>query len=138
MQYDFRNVYGSILMDWFEVQQSDVQNLLFPDFSYIPLVNTCNVSSTTQVPAAEMMVAPYPNPFNREVNVTFSCANEHVRLSVFNGAGQEVKLLINKRLAAGEHTVTFDSSGMPGGSYYFHLRLENGRQKTKLVVKARD
>lgn len=138
MQYDFRNVYGSILMDWFEVQQSDVQNLLFPDFSYIPLVNTCNVSSTTQVPVAEMVVVPYPNPFDREANVTFRCATEHVRLSVFNGAGQEVKLLINKRLAAGEHTVTFDSSGMPGGSYYFHLRLENGRQKTKLVVKARD
>ncbi len=138
MQYDFRNVYGSVLMDWFEVAEADVQSLLFPDFSYIPLVNGCNVSATTQLPVPEMVFTPYPNPFSREVSVTFQSGNEHVRLSVFNGAGQELNLLINKRLNAGEHTIQFNSAGLPGGSYYFHLRLENGRQKTKLVVKAKE
>ena len=135
MQYDFRNVYGSVLMDWFEVAEADVQNLLFPDFSYIPLVDGCNVSATTQLPAPELMFTPYPNPFSGEVNVTFQSGNEHVRLSVFNGAGQELNVLINKRLNAGGHTVKFNSAGLSSGSYYFHLRLDNGRQKTKLVVK---
>ncbi len=134
MQYDFRNVYSSVLMDWFEVEQADVQSLLFPDFSYVPLVNGCSVSSTHE-PAAELDILPYPNPFSREVNLAFRCANEHVSLTVFNGAGQEIKLLINKRLNAGEHTISFDATGLPSGSYYFHLRLDNGRQKTKLVVK---
>jgi uncharacterized protein (DUF1501 family) len=136
MQYDFRNVYGSVLMDWFEVAEDDVKNLLFPDFSYIPLVDGCNVSATTEAPAPEIMILPYPNPFNRQMNVAFKSGNEHVRLSLFNGAGQELKVLINKRLNAGEHTITFDSEDLPSGSYYFHLRLENGRQKTKLVVKS--
>lgn len=135
MQYDFRNVYGSVLVDWFEVDPADVQNLLFPDFSYFPLVNTCNVSATKELPAAELTLLPYPNPFTREVNVAFQSGNEHVKLSVFNGAGQELKVLINKRLQAGEHNLTFDGSWLPSGSYYFHLRLENGRQKTKLIVK---
>ncbi len=135
MQYDFRNIYGSLLMDWFEVPQADVQNLLFPEFSYIPLMDGCNISGTDQLPAPEMLVLPYPNPFSREVNIKFNCGNEHVRLTLFNGAGQELRLLINKRLPAGEHIIQFDSSGLTNGSYYFHLRLENGRQKTKLVVK---
>ncbi len=135
MQYDFRNVYGSVLMDWFEVAETDVQNLLFPDFSYIPLVDGCNVSATMQLPVPDMVFTPYPNPFNGEVNVTFQSGNEHVRLSVFNSAGQELNVLINKRLNGGEHTVKFNSSGLASGNYYFHLRLDNGRQKTKLVVK---
>ena len=138
MQYDFRNVYGSILMDWFEVSETDVRNLLFEDFSYLPLVDGCNISPTKDLPPAEMVFTPYPNPFTREINVKFTSGNEHVRLSVFNGAGQELKLLINKRLDAGEHTISFNSAGLPGGTYYFNLRLENGRQKTKLVMKAKD
>ncbi|MCC6723100.1 MAG: DUF1501 domain-containing protein [Saprospiraceae bacterium] len=135
MQYDFRNIYGSVLMDWFEVAQEDVKSLLFPDFSYVPLVNGCNVSSTFE-PAAELEILPYPNPFFSEVKVAFRCANEHVHLSVFNGAGQLIKTLISKQLNAGEHTISFDGTGLASGSYYFHLRLENGRQKTRLVVKS--
>lgn len=135
MQYDFRNVYGSVLMDWFDVPQADVQSLLFPEFSYLPLIEGCESVSSTVEPVTDFTMLAYPNPFVREVNVKFLSGNEQVRLSVFNGAGQELKLLINKRLPAGEHQVTFDSSGLPSGSYYFHLRLENGRQKTKLVVK---
>ncbi len=137
MQYDFRNIYGSILMDWFKVEQTDVQNLLFPDFSYIPLVDGCNVSAAAELPTPELAFKPYPNPFSGTVNVSFQSGNEHVRLSLFDGAGQELKVLINKRLDEGEHTVKFDSDGLASGSYYFHLRLANGRQKTKLVVKAR-
>ncbi len=134
MQYDFRNVYGSLLMDWFEVAEQDVRNILFPDFSYMPLVNTCNVSATHEA-AVELEILPYPNPFTSQVNMRFKSGNEHVHLSVFDGAGQQLNTLVNKQLGAGEHTISFDGSRLPAGSYYFHLRLENGRQKTRLVVK---
>lgn len=32
MQYDFRLVYGFILMDWFGVVENDVQLLFFEEF----------------------------------------------------------------------------------------------------------
>ena len=37
MQYDFRSIYGSVLMDWFDVAQEDVENLFSHDFQYIPV-----------------------------------------------------------------------------------------------------
>lgn len=37
MQYDFRNVYGTILSKWFGVTETDVQNLIFPEFSELPI-----------------------------------------------------------------------------------------------------
>jgi hypothetical protein len=136
MQYDFRNVYGSVFTDWFEVPEDDVKNLLFQEFTKIPFIEGCSSVSTNEQ-VASLEVNTFPNPFTKQVQINFSCGNEHVRLSVFNGRGQEVNLLVNKTLPAGEHQYSFDSSGMPSGSYYFHLRLENGRQKTKLVVKAK-
>jgi hypothetical protein len=136
MQYDFRNVYGSVLMDWFKVEESAVKDLLFQDFSYLPLVDGCNATPTTELPAAALSFTPYPNPFSQTMNISFQSGSEHVRLSLFNGLGQELEVLVNKRLDAGDHTVQFNSEGLPSGNYYLNLRLEHGRQKTKLVSKA--
>ena len=41
MQYDFGDVYGSILIDWFEVPENAVRNLLYPNFVYLPVANGC-------------------------------------------------------------------------------------------------
>ena len=136
MQYDFRNVYGSVFMDWFDVAQDDVQNLLFPEFSHIPVIQGCSSTSTSQM-IPELKMEAYPNPFSGQVNIAFTCGNEHVRLSVFNGYSQELEVLINKKLHTGEHRVQFDGSGLPSGHYYVHLRLEGGRQKVVMLVKAR-
>ncbi|OAV44474.1 DUF1501 domain-containing protein [Lewinella sp. 4G2] len=44
MQYDFRDVYGSILKDWFEVPEADIRTLLYPGFVYLPIANGCAAS----------------------------------------------------------------------------------------------
>jgi uncharacterized protein (DUF1501 family) len=136
MQYDFRNVYGSVFMDWFNVSEDDVKNLLFANFQKIPMIEGCNTTSTFE-PTPELAVDMFPNPFAEQVNVRFTCGSEFVRLSLFNGMGQELDLLVDKSLRAGEHTLTYDGSRLPAGTYYFHLRLEGGRQKTKLLVKGK-
>ena len=134
MQYDFRNIYGSVLMDWFDVTDEDVKNLLFPEFSHLPILEGCESTPTEEaVPFLEAVA--YPNPFAKQVNIRFNSGNEHVKLSVFNGSSQELEVLVNKKLNSGEHEYSFDGSHLPNGTYYFHLRLEGGRQKTKLIVK---
>ncbi len=134
MQYDFRNIYGSVLMDWFEVTEDDVRNLLFQEFSHIPVIEGCQATSVIELPPL-LEAAAFPNPFSKNVNIRFNCGHEHVKLSVFNGSSQELKVLVNKKLNSGEHQFSFDGSYLPAGTYYLHLQLEGGRQKTKLVVK---
>lgn len=41
-QYDFRDIYGSVLVDWFEVPQATVQTLFSGGFTYLPFANGCN------------------------------------------------------------------------------------------------
>ena len=42
LQYDFRDVYGSVLMDWFDVPRSTVATLFSNGFTYLPVANGCN------------------------------------------------------------------------------------------------
>lgn len=135
MQYDFRDVYGSVLMDWFDVPEDAVRDLLFEDFTHLPIIAGCESVHSTEEVEAELEATVFPNPFARQVNISFRSANEHVHLSLFNGAGQQLAVLVNKKLSEGKHQFSYDGLGLPAGTYYFRLRLENGKQKTKLVVK---
>lgn len=41
-QYDFRDVYGSVLVDWFEVPEATVQTLFTGGFTYLPIADGCS------------------------------------------------------------------------------------------------
>lgn len=41
MEYDFRDIYGSILVDWFDVSEATVRSVLYPGFVYLPVANGC-------------------------------------------------------------------------------------------------
>jgi hypothetical protein len=134
MQYDFRNVYGSVLMDWFGVLEKDVKSLLFSGFTKLPLISGCAATDVVEEqPTIEMNA--YPNPFTSNINLSFTTQNEYVRLSLFNGIGHELKVFVNKVLPAGTHEISFDGSELTAGTYYFYLRLEKGRQKNLMLVK---
>jgi uncharacterized protein (DUF1501 family) len=44
MQYDFRDIYGSVLVDWFDVPAATVQNLVNGSFTYLPIAGGCLAS----------------------------------------------------------------------------------------------
>ena len=121
-------------MDWFEVSENDVKELMFNEFMHLPIIDGCSSTPTNEV-APILEAVAYPNPFSKTVNIRFNSGHEHVKLSVFNGFAQELKVLVNKKLNSGEHQFSFNGSDLPNGTYYLHLQLEGGRQKTKLVVK---
>jgi uncharacterized protein (DUF1501 family) len=136
MQYDFRDVFGSILEDWFEVTESDIQEMIKPDYQHIPVINVCD----TSVPVREVIDTNIetwaaPNPFHSTTQIYFSSQNEHVRLSIFDLKGTEIKVLLNKKMSSGAHHVSFDGSGLAAGNYFYRLQLESGVQKSKLMVK---
>lgn len=137
MQFDFRNVYGSVLVDWFGVEASTVTENLIDDFTYIPLLNGCNAVSTTRPPVvadAPALVAA-PNPFGNTVELTFTTGNERARLSVFDGLGRQVRVVSDQQFPAGEHRLTVDLAGLPSGPYHVHLMLSGGRRVTRRIVK---
>ncbi|MDX1943701.1 MAG: DUF1501 domain-containing protein [Saprospiraceae bacterium] len=137
MQHDFRDVYGSILMDWFGVQETDVKTLLYNDFQKLPIIQDCRTTTAVDGPDLDkiLQIKAYPNPFHNWARIEFTLEQEAwVRLSVFDALGSEVKVLTNRRLNPGEHQIPFEASDLAAGTYFYRLQVDN-QVKTKRMVK---
>lgn len=135
MQHDFRSVYGSILTDWFEVEEDIVRDILLGDFQKLDVLNLCpTISATEKVP--EMSLNVFPNPFENTTEIGFESKSEHIKISVFDAIGSEIKVITNRKFQAGKHSVKFEAHGLPPGSYFFRIQTESG-QKTKRMVKVK-
>lgn len=135
MQFDFRSVYGSVLMDWFDVAEEDVRDLLYEDFQHIPIISGCAPTYTENLFSESINFDVFPNPIASNLQVKFISVNERVRLSLFDVLGNELKVIFDNKLAAGAHRFNVDTSTLIPGNYVVRIISERG-QKTKLINKA--
>lgn len=136
MQHDFRSVYGSLLRQWFGVPQENVQELLYDGFSEIPLIEGCELVSV-QDPSATAVptLQAWPNPFRDHAMVRVGSHGEPVRLSLFDAAGHEVRVLHDGYLGEGMHDLRLDPGALPAGNYFLHLRAPRRQQTIPLIYK---
>ncbi|HQC58605.1 MAG TPA: T9SS type A sorting domain-containing protein, partial [Candidatus Syntrophosphaera thermopropionivorans] len=80
----------------------------------------------------------YPNPFNPEVNISFSTAtNNNVKINIYNIRGQKITTLYDGKLSAGQHTFHWngkDSNGRSAASGIYLLRVETGNEHHTLKM----
>jgi polyvinyl alcohol dehydrogenase (cytochrome) len=78
----------------------------------------------------------YPNPFNPSTVINFSIPKENtmVSLKIFNSIGQEVAVLINQVVSAGNHEVQFDATGLPSGLYFYTLNTSDFVETRKMLL----
>jgi hypothetical protein len=82
-------------------------------------------------------IESYPNPTGGIVNLQFTLYNlQSIILKIYNAQGQEVAVVLNEKLTAGEHTVRWNAEGLPSGIYFYRLTTNDQRTATgKLVIK---
>ena len=91
---------------------------------------TAIVGPVVTLPAQSSMSPVFPNPFNAMADIPFHLERSlSVRLTVYNIAGQQVRLLVNGRRSPGAHSVAWDGrddQGRPAstGVYLFHLETD--------------
>lgn len=69
----------------------------------------------------------YPNPFNPSTVLHYSLdQRRHIRISVCDALGREVRVLADGLMDAGQQRVVFDAADLPGGMYL--ARLSTGDQ----------
>ncbi|CAH1001330.1 hypothetical protein LEM8419_02231 [Neolewinella maritima] len=140
MQFDFRDVYGSILVDWFNVQTYDVKRLLHNDFKYLPIASTCNEDNTAESGPEEKpeegwtIGEPKPNTSNQVVIDITSPGTNLLRYTLFDGRGRMV--LANQISVDGtaQHVLFTRPRRLPSGTYVLRLATETGGNMTRKVV----
>ncbi len=135
MQYDFRSVYGSILMDWFEVEETEVRSLLYQDFQYLPLLQACTSVATNEVGEVDtVQLEVFPNPCQDWLSLAFQTGNERLRISIFDALGSEVRVITDTQFVSGAHQLRIETRELAPGTYFVRLASRQW-QKTKRLVK---
>ncbi|QNM84662.1 DUF1501 domain-containing protein [Polaribacter pectinis] len=136
MQFDFRNIYSTILTDWLGATKSDVNTILFNDFDALPLFKDgCSARlSTNNFLSKELEINVFPNPFLDSLNITFIGNNEMVKITLYNTIGAVIKQITNQKYSNLQHTINVNLQNLPKGNYFI-LYQSKEISKTKKVLK---
>jgi flagellar hook assembly protein FlgD len=103
-------------------------------------VNIAPQKSTLSIPDKFGLSQNCPNPFNPITSIDFSIpVPSNVRLDIFNITGSKVATLIEGRLEAGQHRVSWDSKGSDGrplasGIYFYRLKAGEFTDTKKMML----
>jgi len=125
-----------------QIHASDPSGLFtyYPDF----VSGSITVGTPTDVkdydyekglPSNYVLEQNYPNPFNPSTVIEFALPEaSQVRLEIFNILGQSVEVLVDDRLSAGIHQVTYESGRNPSGVYFYRLSHNDGVETKKMTL----
>ncbi|MEO8231762.1 MAG: C39 family peptidase [Ignavibacteriota bacterium] len=79
----------------------------------------------------------YPNPFNPSTSISFSIPQDGlVKLSVYDILGNEIEILVDDYLGAGNYTTSFNAANLASGVYIYRIQTENFvKAKQMLLIK---
>lgn len=79
----------------------------------------------------------YPNPFNPNTTIDYALpSTQMTTLKVYNSIGELVSVLVNEVQSGGEYKISFNSSGLSAGVYFYQLQSgENIKTKKMVLLK---
>lgn len=138
-EYDFRQVYSTLLNDWFELEEAQTEATMGGSFERIPFLKTGSSVNNEDgsSPYAFQLQQNYPNPFNPETTISFTLQNsQQVKLEVYDIQGKVVSTLVDEKRATGNHNIRFNASNLSSGTYLYRLFVGSQVQtKTMTLIK---
>jgi hypothetical protein len=96
------------------------------------VVDACSFGvEEMSVGGQQLAVSSYPNPTDGISHFSFHISQyQWVSLKIYNAHGQEVAMVLDEKLPAGEHTVSWDASTLTAGIYFYRLTTNDRRLTT--------
>jgi hypothetical protein len=103
--------------------------------SFIDMNTSGNVT-----PSTFSLFQNYPNPFNPETTIRYDLAKSgHVKISIYNISGQQVKMLKQGFQTAGSYKIQWNGrnslgEAVPSGIYLLELTINGYRQTKRMIL----
>ncbi len=135
VEHDFRQIYSTIIEDWFGLDHSVTQNVFQDTFDTIPFIaNPLSVDTTPSLPTHFILYPAFPNPFNPTTNIRVELFHPaRVTIRIFDVKGKEVQTLSLGKVDSGRHNFHINGRYLASGVY--HVQIEaNGSIRSQRIT----
>lgn len=136
MQHDFRQIYNTILIDWFGLNQTDASQILngysapiLPIFKY-----AVGIDDYVQQHLQLSLEQNYPNPFRDHTSIRFTTSGGAVQIVLFDDMGRKLRILYENQLPAGTFDIAVERNGLPPGNYFYQIHVGNQHMSKRMTI----
>ncbi len=132
MQYDFRQIYASMLEQWLGVNAATNQQIMLKSFETVPIIGESNIKTLTD----DQMLKVYPNPVVGPTQVEFVTNGSLLEIDVIDLQGRSLQHIYSGSPTPGFTRITWNPGALQTGQYLVVLK---GLEKTvaQRVIVAR-
>jgi uncharacterized protein (DUF1501 family) len=148
MQFDYRQVFSSILLDWMQVDRSVIENDIFfgnyfdgPDqdggnYEKITVAENEITGNADFIQQRFYLGNAYPNPARLTAVIPFHLNHaDFVRLELLDETGIKVKTIADGTFNSGLNEIRADLSGLNPGLYFYQINSTYFNESKKLIVR---
>ena len=137
-QYDFRQVYSSVLNQWLCFDTNHVNTSMINSYDTLPIVQpeACGsvVSSNSLQDAGKSWLEIFPNPVYQQGTIQFRSLGDHLHIELLDVQGKKVAQIAQGVYPKGDHQINFSFSHLPSGTYIAQILSKQFRQ-AKMILK---
>ena len=138
-QFDYRQVYTTVLSDWLGSSNASIADSGFGDYlnQKLDLIqDSLAVDDITELSTSHKLNNCYPNPAANETTFSYYLANnEHVILRIYSSTGKMLKEVFNQKQNKGEHKLSVDLSEFKQGNYFYRIIAGNTVKAKSLLIQ---
>ena len=135
VQFDYRQIYTTLMANWFGLNASTVNNVFNGDFQTIPFVQQALGSKPSIGPDGFRLNPAYPNPFNPTTMLPYTLPEEeNVTIRLLDLRGRVLKVHHQGKQKAGNHLFKLDGKNLSSGSYIAQVEAAGSTLTQKISL----
>lgn len=132
MQIDFRDIYASVLKDWFLVSTTEIQEMFEHNITYYSVLGACNLG-LDEAANDKSTALVYPNPAGSAATLRIDTKDEWVKADIYDLNGRLVRSVYDGNLNPATHHIPLDLTDLPTGSYRVSVQKRSGMESIQLL-----
>lgn len=139
-QYDFRQVYSTVLRDHLGLKDAEAQRILTKDFTKLTIFKDLTTGIDPFSPTAGLtfeLGQNFPNPVSSQTIIPFTLRQDaSFQISLLDMQGKNLGLIKNETLTKGVYNdLVFDANYLTSGTYLYLMECNGAKQIKRMVVE---
>ncbi len=133
IQNDFRQVYASVLEQWFGLDGSQSSDLMYNSFDTVPVIGRVE-KITGLEEKIDQSFRIYPNPLKPQSFIQFQSGGDNIIVELLDLNGKMVQKIYRGQTRNGINELSWNTDGLPSGPYLVVFKGD-GFNKVMKVIK---